>query len=67
MNTASTTIAKQYSLRNKFLTFKLLALTKQVEELEYKIQHNLIDADLGIFLKIQRERDMYNTQLQLSS
>ena len=66
VESTSSTLVKQHSIRNKFLTFKLLALTKQVEKLEYDIEHNLIDADAGIFLKIQRERDIQNTKVQLA-
>lgn len=57
---------KQLFYKNNLLKLKLKVLEKEVQKIEQQIQHNLLDADTGIFLKIQRTRDIKQVQKKLA-
>lgn len=57
---------KQLFYKNNLLKLELKVLNKEVQKIEEQIQHNLLDADTGIFLKIQRTRDIKQVEEKLA-
>lgn len=57
---------KQLFYKNNLLKLELKVLNKEVQKIEEQIQHNLLDADTGIFLKIQRIRDIKQVEDKLA-
>lgn len=57
---------KQLFYKNNLLKLELKVLNKEIQKIEEQIQHNLLDADTGIFLKIQRTRDIKQVEEKLA-